>query len=138
MRGYTVSEVAAMIEEEYDAQEYKDIITNIGKALKMFKSSLKDINKRNDRQTLYWRWEYEIKYRHSLCILLRNSNSTIGLSTIKPMRLEIALFQDNNRTIYFSSSDSDGMSYEDAKELYKGLWKSYKKYIRMMKQSYIR
>ena len=138
MRGYTVSEVAAMIEEEYDAQEYKDIITNIGKALKMFKSSLKDINKRNDRQTLYWRWEYEIKYRHSLCILLRNSNSTLGLSSIKPLRLEIALLQDKNRTIYFSSSDSDGMSYEDAKELYKGLWKSYKKYIRIMKQSYIR
>lgn len=138
MRGYTVSEVAAMIEEEYDAQEYKDIITNIGKALKMFKSSLKDINKRNDRQTLYWRWEYEIKYRHSLCILLRNSNNTFGLSTIKPMRLEIALLQDKNRTIYFSSSDSDGMSYEDAKELYKGLWKSYKRYIRMMKQTYIR
>lgn len=138
MRGYTVSEVAAMIEEEYDAQEYRDIIINIGKALKMFKSSLKDINKRNDRQTLYWRWEYEIKYRHSLCILLHDSNSTIGLSTIKPLRLQIALFQDKNRTIYFSSSDSDGMSYEDAKELYRGLWKSYKKYIRIMKQSYIR
>lgn len=138
MRGYTVSEVAAMIEEEYDAQEYKDIITNIGKALKMFKSSLKDINKRNDRQTLYWRWEYEIKYRHSLCILLCDSNSTLGLSTIKPLRLKIALLQDKNRTIYFSSSDSDGMSYEDAKELYKGLWKSYKRYIRMMKQTYIR
>lgn len=138
MRGYTVSEVAAMIEEEYDAQEYRDIITNIGKALKMFKSSLKDINKRNDRQTLYWRWEYEIKYRHSLCILLSNSNSTLGLSTIRPMRLEIALLQDKNRTIYFSSSDSNGMSYEDAKELYKGLWKSYKRYIRIMKQSYIR
>lgn len=138
MRGYTVSEVAAMIEEEYDAQEYKDIITNIGKALKMFKNSLKDINKRNDQQTLYWRWEYEIKYHHSLCILLHNSNGVLGLSSIKPLRLEIALLQDNNRTIYFSSSDSDGMSYEDAKELYKGLWKSYKRYIRMMKQSYIR
>ena len=138
MRGYTVSEVAAMIEEEYDAQEYRDIIINIGKALKMFKSSLKDINKRNDRQTIFWRWEYEIKYHHSLSILLLNSNSSLGTNAIKPMRLGIALLQDNNRTIYFSSSDSDGMSYEDAKELYKGLWKSYKKYIRIMKQSYIR
>lgn len=133
MRGYTVSEVAAMIEEEYDAQEYKDIITNIGKALKMFKSSLKDINKRNDHQTLYWKWEYEIKYHHSLCILLHNGNSKLGTNAIKPMRLGIALLQDNNRTIYFSSSDSDGMSYEDAKELYKGLWKSYKRYIRKMR-----
>lgn len=138
MRGYTVSEVAAMIEEEYDAQEYKDIITNIRKALKMFKSCLKDINKRNDQQTIFWRWEYEIKYHHSLSILLLNSNSSLGTNAIKPMRLGIALLQDNNRIIYFSSSDSDGMSYEDAKELYKGLWKSYKKYIRMMKQSYIR
>lgn len=137
MRGYTVSEVAAMIEEEYDAQEYKDIITNIRKALKMFKSCLKDINKRNDQQTIFWRWEYEIKYHHSLSILLLNSNSSLGTNAIKPMRLGIALLQDNNRTIYFSSSDSDGMDYDDAKELYKGLWKSYKRYIRRMRQSYI-
>lgn len=130
MRGYTVSEVAAMIEEEYDAQEYKDIIINIRKALKMFKSCLKDINKRNDQQTIFWRWEYEIKYHHSLSILLLNSNSSLGTNAIKPMRLGIALLQDKNRTIYFSSSDSDGMDYKDAKELYKGLWKSYKRYIR--------
>ena len=124
MRGYTVSEVAVMIEEEYDAQEYRDIIINIRKALKMFKSCLKDINKRNDQQTIYWRWEYEIKYRHSLCIFLHNS---------KPMRLEILLLQNKNRTICFSSSDSDGMDYKDAKELYKRLWKSYKRYIRRMR-----